>query len=337
MQAPSIPDARRGLFYAFAAYGVWGVFPLYFKALRGIDAPEILAHRVAWSAVFLAGLVTVQRRWHEFVRAFGSLRSVGTYALSTAFVTTNWLLYIWAVITGHVLDASLGYFMNPLVNVLLGAMFLREKLRPRQAMAVALAALGVLLLVLRVGRFPWLALALAFSFGSYGLVRKRAGIDPVVGLLVETSLIAPLAAGLIAVRAWQGTGGLGRDPTTTTLCLLAGIITAVPLIWFAHGVRNLPLATMGLVQFVTPTLQFLCAVLLFHEPFTTAHAIAFSCIWGSLAIYSADAFWGGSRATSSHGVPRLVAEPPLFRPIRASRCANLLRGRLRALMKQPPP
>ena len=296
MQAPSSPDARRGLVYAFAAYGAWGVFPLYFKALRAVDAPEILAHRVAWSAVFLAGVVTVQRRWKEFVRAFGTLRSVGTYALSTAFVTTNWLFYIWAVLADHVLDASLGYFMNPLVNVLLGAMFLRESLRPRQAMAVALAALGVLLLVLRVGHFPWLALTLAFSFGSYGLVRKWAGIDPVVGLLVETSLLAPLAAGLIAWRGWRGTGGLGHDTTTTVLCLLAGVITAMPLIWFAHGVRNLRLATMGLVQFVTPTLQFLCAVLLFREPFTVAHAVAFGCIWGSLVIYTADAFWGAPMA-----------------------------------------
>jgi chloramphenicol-sensitive protein RarD len=232
---------------------------------------------------------------------------VAIYTLSMAFVTTNWLLYIWAVVTGHVLDASLGYFMNPLVNVLLGAIFLRESLRPRQAMAVALAALGVVLLVVRVGRFPWLALALAFSFGSYGLVRKRAAIDPIVGLLVETSLIAPLAAGLIGWRAWQGTGGLGRDVTTTVLLLLAGVITAVPLIWFAHGVRNLRLATMGLIQFLTPTMQFLCAVLLFQEPFTSAHAIAFGCIWGSLAIYASDALFS---AGASRGVDRGDAREP---------------------------
>jgi chloramphenicol-sensitive protein RarD len=296
LESPPSPDARKGLVYAFAAYGAWGVFPLYFKALRGIDAPEILAHRVAWSAVFLAGLVTVQRRWNEFTRVFASPRRVAIYVVSTALVTTNWLLYIWAVVTGHVLDASLGYFMNPLVNVLLGVIFLGETLRPRQAMAVGLAALGVILLVLKAGRFPSLSLALAFSFGGYGLVRKRAAIDPVVGLLVETSLIAPLAALLIGVRAWQGTGGLGRDTGTSVLLLLAGVITAVPLIWFAHGVRNLRLATMGLVQFMTPTLQFLCAVLLFHEPFTTAHAIAFSCIWGSLAVYTMDAFFGAAKS-----------------------------------------
>jgi chloramphenicol-sensitive protein RarD len=260
--------------------------------LRAVDAPEILAHRVAWSAVFLAALVTVQRRWNEFTRAFHSLRSVAIYALSTTLVTINWLVYIWAVVTGHVLDASLGYFMNPLVNVLLGALFLHEKLRRRQWMAVGLAALGVVLLVIRVGRFPWLALTLAFSFGSYGLVRKRAAIDPVVGLLVETSLLAPLAALLIGLRAWQGTGGLGRDAPTTLLLLLAGVITALPLIWFAHGVRNLRLATMGLVQFVTPTLQFVFAVALFHEPFTSGHAIAFSCIWASLVVYASDTFFG---------------------------------------------
>jgi chloramphenicol-sensitive protein RarD len=305
--APPPPNARRGFVYALAAYGAWGVFPLYFKAIHAVDAPEILAHRVAWSAVFLAAVVTVQRRWGEVARAFGSPRSVAIYTLSMAFVTTNWLLYIWAVVTGHVLDASLGYFMNPLVNVLLGAIFLRESLRPRQAMAVALAALGVILLVVRVGRFPWLALSLAFSFGSYGLVRKRAAIDPVVGLLVETSLIAPLAAGLIGWRAWQGTGGLGRDVTTTVLLLLAGVITAVPLIWFAHGVRSLRLATMGLIQFLTPTMQFLCAVVLFQEPFTSAHAIAFGCIWGSLAIYASDALFS---VGASGGADRGDAREP---------------------------
>jgi chloramphenicol-sensitive protein RarD len=307
LKEPSALRSRRGFAYALAAYGAWGVFPLYFKAIRAVDAPEILAHRVAWSAVFLAALVTVQRRWKEYARAFGSLRSVGIYALSTAFVTINWLLYIWAVVTGHVLDASLGYFMNPLVNVILGAIFLRETLRPRQAMAVALAALGVILLVLRVGRVPWLSLSLAFSFGSYGLVRKKAAIDPVVGLLVETSLIAPLAAGLIGWRAWQGTGGLGRDTMTTVLLLFAGVITAIPLIWFAHGVRNLRLATMGLIQFVTPTMQFLCAVALFREPFSTAHAIAFACIWGSLAIYTSDALFG---AGAAGGASRSEAAKP---------------------------
>jgi chloramphenicol-sensitive protein RarD len=293
--APSPKAARQGIGYALAAYLSWGIFPIYFKTLRAVGAVEILAHRVAWSAVFLAAMVTAQRRWSEYRRAFQSLRSVATYALSTCFVTTNWLLYIWAVVTGHVLDASLGYFMNPLVNVLLGALFLHEKLRPRQAMAVGLAALGVVLLVINVGRFPWLALVLAFSFGSYGLVRKRAAIDPVVGLLVETSLVTPLAAGFILRSAWLGTGALGRDGATTALLLFAGVITAVPLIWFAHGVRNLRLATMGLIQFVTPTLQFGIAVALFHEPFTRAHAVAFSCIWASLAVYIGDTFFGAAK------------------------------------------
>jgi chloramphenicol-sensitive protein RarD len=296
VEAPPSPSARRGFAFALAAYLFWGVFPLYFKALRGVEAPEILAHRVAWSAVFLAVLVTLQRRWKEYARAFGSLHSFGVYALSTTLVTVNWLLYIWTVVSGHILDASLGYFINPLVSVLLGAIFLRETLRPRQVMAVGLAATGVLLLVLRAGRFPWLALALALSFGGYGLVRKKANIDPVVGLLVETTLITPLAVGLIALRAWEGRGALGRDLATTVLLLLAGVVTAVPLIWFAHGVKNLRLATMGLLQFLAPTMQFLIAVSVFHEPFTSAHAVAFSCIWASLAIYTWDAFLGAAKA-----------------------------------------
>jgi chloramphenicol-sensitive protein RarD len=300
----SAPSPRTGFTYALGAYLLWGAFPIYFKALKPVPALEILSHRILWSAVFLAGLVTLARRWPEYWFAFRSRRRLATYALSTALVTTNWLLYIWAVNAGRVLEASLGYFVNPLVNVLLGVVFLRETLRPRQAAAVALATLGVLVLVARVGAFPWVALALAFSFGGYGLVRKKADIDPVVGLLVETSLMAPLAALLIGARALDGSGGLGRDLRVTALLLVAGVVTAVPLIWFAKGVRSLKLSTMGLIQYVTPTLQFLCAVVLFHEAFTRSHALAFGCIWVSLAVFSADALMH-QRAAASSKTPSL--------------------------------
>jgi chloramphenicol-sensitive protein RarD len=284
----SAPRSRSGFGYALAAYVAWGVFPVYFKALRAVPPVEILAHRVLWSAVLLGVLVHLRGRWGEYRRAFASARSLGIYALSTTLVTANWLLYIWGVTSGQVLQASLGYFITPIVNVLLGMLFLRERLRPRQAAAVGLAAAGVLVLIVRLGAAPWLALAIAASFGGYALVRKKAGIDPLVGLLVETSLIAPPGAVLIAIRALAGTGHLGADPLTTALLLVAGVVTALPLIWFAHGVRRLPLSTMGLLQYLSPTLQLLSAVLLFHEPFTRTHAAAFGCIWTALAIYTFD-------------------------------------------------
>jgi chloramphenicol-sensitive protein RarD len=280
---------RTGLVPAVAAFLAWGLFPVYFHALHGVPATEILAHRIVWSAAFLAVLVTLAGRWTEWRAALSAWRSARVYLVSTTLVTLNWLLYIWAVSTGQVLEASLGYFINPLVNVLLGGFFLGEKLRPRQAAAFALAGLGVLVLVVRLGTFPWLALALAGTFGAYGLVRKVGGIDPLVGLLVETSLVAPLGAGLIAVGLVRGTGALGRDLATTALLCGAGVVTALPLIWFARGVRGLKLSTIGLIQYLAPTLQFLSAVVLFHEPFSATHAAAFGCIWVSLGLYTADA------------------------------------------------
>ncbi len=283
------PTARSGLRFALGAYLVWGAFPLYFKALKSVSPLEILAHRILWSAVFLAGLATISRRWPEYLEALRSRRRLAIYGLSTALITGNWLLYIWAVNAGHVLEASLGYFVNPIVNVLLGVLFLRERLRPGQAAALALAALGASAFVVRLGTFPWLALALAFTFGGYGLVRKKADIDPLVGLLVETSLLAAPAAALIVGRALAGGGGLRGDGRTAALLLLAGVITSVPLIWFARGVRSLRLSTMGVLQYVTPSLQFLAAVLLYREPFTSAHALAFGLIWASLALYTGEA------------------------------------------------
>jgi chloramphenicol-sensitive protein RarD len=279
--------SRHGFTHAIGAYLAWGVFPLYFKALRTVAPIEVLAHRVVWSALFLAVLVALRHRGREYLGALRGGR-LPVYLLSTALISGNWLIFIWGVAHGRVLEASLGYFITPIVSVLLGRLFLGEVLRPRQSVAVGLAAAGVLVLVLRLGAVPWPALGLAATFGSYGLVRKKAAIDPLVGLLVETSLVAPLAVLLIAARTVQGTGALGSSPAITALLLLSGVITALPLIWFAHGVRLLRLSTMGLLQYVSPTLQFLLAVVLFHEPFSTAHALAFACIWTALGLYTAD-------------------------------------------------
>ena len=286
--APDPAERGRGFAAALGAYGAWGLFPLYFKALRQVPALEILAHRIVWSAVFLAVLVTVTGRTGELRGSFPPGRRL-VYVASTLLIAANWLIFIWAVNVGHVLEASLGYFINPLVNVLLGVVFLRESLSRRQLGAVSLAALGVLALVARVGHVPWISLSLAATFGLYGLVRKRAHIPPVTGLLIETLVLAPVALGYLALLGIEGSGAFGHGTLTTALLASAGVVTAVPLIGFAVGVRALRYSTVGLIQYVTPTGQFLLAVLLYREPFTSAHALAFGCIWASLALYSYDA------------------------------------------------
>jgi chloramphenicol-sensitive protein RarD len=278
-----------GVGFAAAAYLTWGLFPLYFHALGGVPAPEILAYRIVCSAVFLAAVISATGRWGEALRqlrAPGTLRSL---ALSAVFISANWLVYVWAVNAGHVLEASLGYFVNPLVSVLLGVVFLREPLTRPQRLAVAIAAAGVIALVVRAGRFPWIALTLAMTFGLYGLIRKRVRVDATIGLLGEVSILAPLAAAYLAWLGAAHAGHFGGDARVTLLLAASGVVTAMPLIWFALGVQRLRLSTIGLLQYLNPTVQFTIAVLVFREPFTAAHALAFGCIWLSLALYSLDA------------------------------------------------
>jgi chloramphenicol-sensitive protein RarD len=263
---------------------------VYFKALRAVPPLEILSHRVVWSVLLLAALVTWWRAWRQVAGAFSSPGRVAVFGATTVLISGNWLLYIWAVNSGHLLEASLGYFVNPLVNVLLGVAFLRESLTGRQKAAVALAAAGVLWLVASYGRFPWISLALALSFGLYGFVRKKAGIGALTGLLVETALLAPLALAYLWSRASAGAGAFGSAPGTTALLVSAGLVTAIPLVWFTVGVQRLRLSTMGFLQYLSPTCQFALAVWLYREPFTAAHAVTFAFIWASLAVYSFDAF-----------------------------------------------
>ena len=279
---------KSGLVPALLAYGTWGIFPLYFKALPDVPADQVLAHRVLWSVVLLSAAVPLLGRWPTVVRACRP-----AILLSAVLIAANWGTYIWAVQSGRVLEASLGYFVNPLVSVLLGVVFLRERLRRRQVQAIALAGLGVVALVVRLHTLPWLPLTLALTFGLYGLVRKRAGVDAVGGLLVEASVLALPALAWVLLCAWRGTGAFGGRPATTALLVAAGPITAVPLIWFAMGVRSLPLSTVGILQYLTPTLQFLLAVALYREPFGSAHAVAFAFIWAALALYTWDSVRAG--------------------------------------------
>jgi chloramphenicol-sensitive protein RarD len=276
-----------GLASAIVAYGLWGLLPLYFKALHGVGALEILAHRIAGSAILLAAGLAIARGRAGFTRLRAGRPRV--LLATTALIAGNWLLYIWAVQSRHVLDASLGYYVNPLVNVALGVGFLGERLRPRQKAAFALAGLGVAALVLSTGRLPWIALVLAATFGLYGLLRKRADVEPVGGLLAETALLSPAALGLVAWLALRGEGAFGRTAAETALLALAGAITSVPLLAFGHAIRRLRLSTMGIVQYLAPTGQLLLAVLAFGEPFGRAHAFTFACIWSALALYTWDA------------------------------------------------
>jgi chloramphenicol-sensitive protein RarD len=292
----------RGFVPALLAYAAWGFFPLYFKALHAVPALEVLAHRVVWSVVLLAIATPLLGRWATTVHALGPRKRL-LVLTSAALIAVNWGVYIWAVQAGRVLQASLGYFVNPLVSVLLGVLFLRERLRPGQRWAVLVAAAGVTWLVADRGELPWLPLTLALSFGLYGLVRKHAGIDPIGGLLAETAILAPLALAYLLFLGRAGAGAFGRELPASLLLAAAGPVTAIPLVWFAFGVRSLPLSTVGVLQYVTPTIQFLLAVALYHEEFSHAHAVAFACIWAALALYTWDSLHAARRSRDASGTP----------------------------------
>jgi chloramphenicol-sensitive protein RarD len=302
--------ALAGVASALGCFGLWGAFPVYFKTLGHVPALEVLAHRVWWSAALLLGLILAQGQWPALRAEFRDRRRLRFYLLTALLISGNWLLYIWAVQNGRILEASLGYYINPLVNVLLGVLFLRERLNRRQWTAVALAAAGVLVLMVGHGVFPWISLTLALSFGGYGLLRKKAGHAATLGLCVETALLAPVALLFLAVLAARGAGAFGAVNGQTDLLLLAaGPVTVGPLLLFLQATRLLRLSTVGLIQYLTPTVQFLLAVALYHEPFTTIHLAAFGCIWLALALYSADA-WASYRPRPAwaddrrRGVPR---------------------------------
>jgi chloramphenicol-sensitive protein RarD len=293
--ATSAP-ANAGLAAAIGAFTIWGVLPLYLKPLHELSALEIMAHRIVWCCVlvftWLAARGEVGAVRAALARPGVRYRLVGTAAL----ITVNWLLYVWAIGNRHVIDASLGYFINPLLSMLLGVMVLGERLNRSQLVAIMLAAAGVLFLAVVAGRPPWIALGLAASFGLYGLLRKVVAVDAVAGLATETLLLAPFALGYLLWLEVQGSAALGQVSTTIDVLLLgSGIVTALPLALFAYGARRIPLSTVGLVQYIGPTLQFLLGVWLFQEPFTRERGIGFALIWTALAVYAIDGLWRNRR------------------------------------------
>ena len=280
----------RSFVAASASYLLWGLFPLFWHLLAAVEATELIAHRVVWSLLFLLGVVAAQQRLSELGRACREWQNLRVHALSGVLLTVNWLVYVWGVNSGHVIECSLGYFLVPLINVALGRWLLHERLRKAQLAAIVVAALGVALLVWRVGRFPWIALTIAVTFGFYGLLRKRSNLGPLVGLSLETMLLVPFAAGYLLWRFTQNRGALGHvDAATTAIILSCGVVTAVPLLLFAKGARGLRMITLGLLQYLAPTCQFLLGWLLYRETMGEARAVAFLLIWAGLAIYSIDA------------------------------------------------
>jgi chloramphenicol-sensitive protein RarD len=285
--APSSTSA--GVLYALLAYGIWGVAPAYWKALDAVPPQQILAHRVLWSLLVGVLLLLVTRRASELRTALGSRRHALPMLASAALIGTNWLTFIWAVATDRVLDTSLGYYINPLINVVFGMVFLGERLRPWQIVAVLLAGAGVLQMAFSFGKLPWISLVLAVTFALYGLVRKIAPVMPVVGLTLETAFLAPVGAAYLLLARANGSEAVWHASDEVKLLIACtGLFTAAPLLCFNSAAKRLRLSTIGLYQYIAPSMAFVLAVALYGEPFTRVHTITFACVWVSLAIYTLD-------------------------------------------------
>ncbi len=292
---------NRGVLYALGAYLLWGLFPVYFKLVAAVPALEILAHRIAWSLLLVLGLLGLRRDWGWVGALARQPQQLRWFIASAALVSVNWGLYIWAVNSQRVVDASLGYFINPLVNVAIGALLLHERLRPAQWVAVAIAGAGVAWLTATAGAPPWIGLLLAFSFAGYGLLRKQAPLGAMEGFALEVTLLFPLALAYLLWLAVQGAEHFTQAPwSLQALLALSGPVTAVPLLLFAAGARRIPFSTLGLLQYVAPTLQLLLGVWLFKEPFAGAKVAGYALVWLALAVFTADSLlsaWRGRRRT----------------------------------------
>lgn len=282
-------EVRKGVLYGVAAFSWWGLITIYFKAVAHVPALEVLAHRVVFSTLLLWVLVLMRGRLRAAVQALTSRRSLGILCGSTALIACNWLVFIWAVSHDHVTQASLGYFINPLFNVLLGYVFLGERLRRLQKLSVALASAGVVILTVHFREVPTVALVLPASFGLYGLIRKVIHVDGLIGLTAETTLLTPLALGYLVSVAFAGHGHLGTVSRELDLLLVsAGIVTAVPLIWFLNAARRLRLSTIGFLQYIAPSIQLMLGVVVYGEPFTPVHLLSFGFVWAGLSVYAVD-------------------------------------------------
>jgi len=288
----SVRLSPRGLAAGAAAFTIWGLFPVYLHPLSGVPALEIIAHRIAWSCLLLLGVMLLRAELGQLATVLGKPRLLAGLATSALLISCNWLVYVWSVTHQHIVESSLGYYINPLVNVLLGVLVLRERPNAVQWSALALAALAVLYLAVQAGRPPWIAFALATSFSLYGFVRKVISVDALPGLATETLLLLPLALGFLAWCEATGVAAFGHAGFAITALLIgSGVFTAVPLFLFAYGARRLPYSTLGVLQYIGPSLQLACGVLFYHESFEPARAAGFGLLWAALLLYAADGVW----------------------------------------------
>lgn len=278
---------KSGIFYAFAAYTAWGLLPVYWKAVQVVPARQILAHRIFWSFVFVALLLIVRKQWGAAREVFRDKLKVSGLILSSLIITSNWFTYIWAVNSNKVVEASLGYYINPLLTVLLGVVVLHERMDRWQVISLVLAALGVLILTVEYGKFPWIALCLASTFALYGLAKRLVKVESAMGIALETAVMVPVALMYLAMVQVKGEGVIGQTGILTLLLLMGtGVVTAIPLLWFAQAAKRVPFSTMGFIQYISPTLSLLLGIFLYQEEFTAAHVFSFGMIWIALAVYS---------------------------------------------------
>lgn len=304
----AIDTARTGLAYGLLAYGLWGVLPIYFKALAAVSPLDIVAHRILWSLLFLVVLLAVTRAWDQVRAGLRQRRTMGLLIVTAVLIASNWLLYVYAVTSGQILAASLGYYLNPLMNILLGRFILKERLTALQWAAVGIAAVGVSVLAAGAGTTLWISLTLCLTFATYGLLRKVVAIDALAGLTVETAILFPVALAWLAFGFAVGTPVLGSTSAVSWLLVLSGIVSTTPLLLFTAAARRLRYSTLGMLQFSAPTMQFLLAVLLYGEAFTRAHAIAFAAIWIALALY-VTSLVSDLRAQRRHAAAPDLCEP----------------------------
>ena len=277
---------NKGIWYGIAAYAMWGFFPIYWKFLHDIPALQVIGHRIGWSFLLLLAYIFITRQWSDFRSAAFDRRTIAIYAVAGVLLSINWLVYVWGVNSGFIVETSLGYFINPLLSVLFGVIFLREKLRPMQWLPVIIAAIGVTYLTATYGRLPWIALSLAVTFGLYGLVKKLSPLGSVFGLTLETGIVFPIALVYLIIVQINGTAGFLRDGTAIDLLLVgAGIVTTIPLLMFASAAKQIPLNMIGVLQYFAPTIQFLIGIFIYKEPFDTTRLIGFSIVWLALIIF----------------------------------------------------
>jgi len=282
---------KRGILYGVGAYGLWGFFPIYWKFLHQVPALQVIGHRIAWSFILLAVYILITGQWQDFRSVAFKPKTVWIYSIAAVLLSFNWLIYVWGVNSGFIVETSLGYFINPLLSVLLGVIFLRERLRPMQWIPVGLAAVGVGYLTVVYGRPPWIALSLAFTFGFYGFVKKLSPLGSLYGLTLETGIVFPIALIYIVIIGFNGTGAFLQTGRFIDVLLIgAGLVTTVPLLMFASAAKQIPLSIVGLLQYIAPTIQFLIGVFVYKESFDFSHFIGFAIVWLALIIFAVESY-----------------------------------------------